>query len=226
MLKLFGTLNKFERTLFCVSVVVVTLSYTVSHGDLLLLIASLIGVTSLIFIAKGNVAGQILTIVFSVIYGYISFKFKYYGEMITYVGMTLPSAAFAVYTWVKNPYKKNQVKVASLEKSKVFLLWLGAAAVTGLFFFILRALGTKNMFFGTVSVTTSFLASMLLCLRSPFYAIAYAANDVILITLWTLAAIEDISYLPMVFCFAMFLFNDIYGFISWRAMSARQKRGE
>ena len=59
--------------------------------------------------------------------------------------------------------------------------------------------------------------------RSPFYAVAYAANDIVLIILWVLASLENISYLPMVMCFAMFLLNDMYGFINWRKMSVRQK---
>jgi hypothetical protein len=34
--------------------------------------------------------------------------------------------------------------------------------------------------------------------RSPYFALAYAANDVVLIVLWTLAAVEDISYLSVI----------------------------
>jgi hypothetical protein len=64
---------------------------------------------------------------------------------------------------------------------------------------------------------------MLMVYRSPYYAVAYAANDIVLIALWTLAAMEDISYVPMVACFAMFFFNDIYGFINWQKMKREQK---
>ena len=58
--------------------------------------------------------------------------------------------------------------------------------------------------------------------RSPYFALAYAANDVVLIVLWTLAAAEDISYLSVIICFVMFLVNDLYGFISWKRMEKRQ----
>lgn len=52
--------------------------------------------------------------VFSIMYGIISYSFCYYGEMITYIGMTLPMAAVSLVSWLKNPYKssKSQVKVA------------------------------------------------------------------------------------------------------------------
>ncbi len=66
------------------------------------------------------------------------------------------------------------------------------------------------------------LFSYLTFLRSPYYAIGYSANDVVLIILWILAAFTDISCLPMVACFVMFLFNDLYGFYNWRKMQKRQ----
>lgn len=94
-------LTKFEWCLWIISVVVVTGSFVLSgSSDILTIIASLIGVTALIFVAKGYVFGQILTVIFAVFYGIISFYFKYYGEMITYICMTSPIAVFSIITWV------------------------------------------------------------------------------------------------------------------------------
>ena len=221
----FKTLTKFEKGLWLTSLAVTILSYLLSGGgDLLNLIASLIGVTALIFVAKGLVLGQLLTVVFSVFYGIISVLFSYYGEMITYLFMTTPMAIVAAIEWIKNPYKDTQeVKVHKVTKKQLVIMWLLALVVTVLFYFILKALNTANLFFSTLSITTSFVASYLTFLRSPYYAIGYSANDVVLIILWILASVEDISYLPMVACFIMFLFNDLYGFYNWRRMQKRQK---
>ena len=213
----FRSLTRFELCLWLVSVVVVTLSFVLSpEGDVMSLAASLVGVTALIFVAKGYVIGQVLCIVFAVLYGIISFYFRYYGEMITYLGMSAPAAFVSVISWLRNPYgDSKEVRVAKMTAKK----WVGVCAltvaVTVVFYFILDALDTANLFFSVISVTTSMLASALTFLRSPYYALAYAANDIVLIILWVLAAIADISYLPMIFCFIMFLANDVYGFINW-----------
>ena len=58
--------------------------FSFDRDSYITLMASLIGVTSLIFNAKGNPAGQFLMIVFSVLYGFISYTFSYYGEMLMY----------------------------------------------------------------------------------------------------------------------------------------------
>ena len=180
----------------------------------------------MIFNAKGNPFGQLLMVIFSILYGIISFSFSYYGEMITYVGMTGPMAAFSLISWLRNPYKgkKSEVEVNHISKKEIIFMFILTAVITVIFYFILRYFNTANLFFSTLSVTTSFIAVYLTFRRSAYFAIAYASNDIILIILWIMAAITDISYLSVIICFAVFLINDIYGFINWKRISERQKR--
>lgn len=218
--------TKAEIQLWSISVILIFVSFVIfDRESILTLIASLIGVTSLIFNAKGNPFGQFLMVVFSVLYGIISFTFSYYGEMITYLGMTAPMAVFALISWIKNPYDGNkaEVKVNRLKKKEIVFMLLLTAVITFIFYFILAASNTANLIPSTISVTTSFLAVYLTFRRSAFYAAAYAANDVVLITLWLMAALSNIAYLSVVICFVIFLINDVYGFINWSKMQKRQE---
>ncbi len=221
----FRELSRFELCLWLISSAVIIISFTASGGnDYLTVIASLIGVTALIFVAKGMVLGQVLTVVFAVFYGIISFFFRYYGEMITYLCMTAPIAVCAVVSWIRHPYEgSKEVEVNSITKGQAGMIFILATITTVAFYFILSALGNANIVFSTISVTTSFVASYLTFLRSPYYALACAANDIVLIVLWSLATITSLSYLPMVLCFVMFFANDIYGFYNWQRMRERQK---
>lgn len=225
MLRSFRDLTRSERLLWICSMLVVAASFVLSGGgDWLSAIASLIGVTALIFVAKGYVLGQVLTVVFAAFYGIISFFFRYYGEMITYLCMTAPMAVMAIVSWLRNPYKgTKEVAVQDVSRRQALVMCLWAVVVTAAFYFILQALGNAQLLISTLSITTSFVASYLTWLRSPWYALAYAGNDVVLIVLWVLAALTDISCLPMVFCFVMFLLNDLYGFYNWQRMRARQR---
>ena len=202
----FGSLNGFERGLWAASLAVIAIAYALTGGGAAELAASLIGVTALIFVAKGMVTGQALTVVFSLFYGMISLKAGYYGEMLTYLGMTAPIAAAAVVSWLRHPFEGSKVvEVAPMTAKKLLLLTLLSSAVTAGAYFLLRWLGNANLVFSTVSVFTSFMASGLTFLRSPYYALGYSANDIVLIVLWIGASREDRSAMPMVFCFVMFL---------------------
>ena len=226
MKKIFEYFTKFEIGLWSTSVLLIAFSFCVfDRENYLTLVASIIGATFLIFNAKGNPIGQFLTIVFSTIYGIISYGFSYYGEMITYLGMTLPMALFALVSWLKNPYEKGkaEVKVNRISKKEILFMTLLTAIVTLIFYFVLKYFNTANLIPSTVSVTTSFLAVYLTFRRSPYFALVYACNDAVLIVLWILASFTDISYLSVVICFIVFLVNDLYGFASWKRMEKRQK---
>ena len=220
----FLDLSRFEWMLWLLGVATVILSFFLSPSrDYWTPAASLIGVTALIFVAKGYVIGQLLTVVFAIFYGVISFRFRYYGEMITYLGMTSPIAILTVISWLRHPYRDTaEVEVNRMTRRGVAVMWVLAFLVTVCFYPILKFLGTANLMASTVSVMTSFLASYLTLMRSPYYALAYAANDVILIVLWTLAMLAQPSYFPMIVCFVMFLANDLYGFYHWQRMKRRQ----
>lgn len=225
LIRLNNYFTTFEKILWIGSVVLIIGSAVIFGKDgILSVIASLIGATSLLLNAKGNPIGQALSVVFAILYAIISYSFAYYGEMITYLGMTGPMALAAFITWIRNPFAKGkaEVKVNHIHRGEVAAMFAIAIAITAVFYFILKFFNTANLIPSTLSVTTSFLAVYLTFRRNQFFAIAYAVNDIILIILWTLAAISDISYLSVVTCFVIFLANDIYGFVNWNAMRKRQ----
>ena len=226
MIKLNTYFSKGEMGLWSSSVLMIILSFCVfDRTNYMTLCASVIGVTSLIFNAKGNPFGQVLMVIFSLLYGVISYTFSYYGEMITYLGMPKPMAVFALVSWIRNPYNGNkaEVEVNDISKRETGYMWIGAAAVTFLFYFILDHFNTANIIPSLLSVTTSFVAVYLTFRRSPYFALAYAANDIVLIVLWILASLYDIRYISVVVCFLAFFVNDVYGFVSWRKMKIRQQ---
>lgn len=144
--------------------------------------------------------------------------------MITYMGMTAPMAVIALIAWLKNPYNgnKSEVRVNRLKKKDIVFIVVLTAVVTLVFYFILDFFHTANIIPSTISVMTSFLAVYLTYKRSAFFALAYAANDIVLIILWIMAALAETAYVSVIVCFAMFFVNDIYGFINWSKMQKRQ----
>jgi len=224
-MKILKSFSKGEKILWLCSVSMIIAAFLIfDSGNYLALAASLIGTTALIFNAKGNPFGQILIIIFSLIYAFISYTYAYYGEMITYLGMTTPMAAVSLISWLKNPYKGNkaEVKINRLRGREIVFAAFLSAVVTVVFYFILKAFNTPNLLASTVSVVTSFFAAYLTFRRSPFFALAYMLNDVALIILWSLAAAEDPSYVSVIICFIAFLANDLYSFINWSRLQKKQ----
>ena len=216
-----------EKLLWSFSVLAIIVSFLLfDKENYLTLIASIIGVTSLIFCAKGNPFGQILMVIFAIIYSVISYSFQYFGEMVTYLGMTLPMAIFSLIVWLKNPFKENhsEVSVNRITLRETIFMMILTSFVTFVFYYILDYFNTTNLIPSTISVATSFFAAYLTFRRNPYFALAYATNDIVLIVLWVLASLKEVSYISVVICFVVFLINDLYGFISWIKMQKRQEK--
>ena len=207
-----------EWILWLSSLLIVSLSNVLASDiEPLTMVSACIGVTSLIFAVVGNVWLQILMIIFSILYAVIAWQFHYWGEMITYLGMTMPMAMWSTITWMKNPSENGkEVAIQKLTTKHIAGLIISSAIMTFVFYLLLRKLDTPNIIFSTISVTTSFLAAALTMLRSSYYALGYAANDIVLIVLWALASVENTAYIAVTVNFIIFFFNDMYGFVSWK----------
>ena len=225
--KPFKNLTRFEWVLWIVSVAVLLVTFIAGgESDPMIIAATLVGVTGLVFIARGDVWGHMCTIIFSILYSIVSVSFLYYGEFITYAFMTLPLAVISLISWLRHPFEDSkEVKVGHMNLKKWLFVLAGTVAATVVFYFVLKAFNTNNLGFSTVSIATSFLAASLTAFRSHLYALAYAANDVVLIILWSFATMDDIRYLPMIVSFSIFLVQDIYGYVSWKRMKKRQIKG-
>ncbi len=208
--------------------VIITAYFLGGEGGLLSLLSSLLGIVCLLLIAKGNPLGHVFSIVFGCLYAIVSYTYAYYGEMATYLGMTVPMSVASLVVWLRHPYGKGhaEVCVGQITRRDAVLLPILTVLVTVGLYFPLAYLGTENILISTLSVTTSFVAVYFTMRRSPFYAIGYAVNDVVLIVLWVLASLENLAYLSVVACFSTFLINDLYGFFNWIRLERKQQHQE
>ena len=128
----FRSFTGFEWALWIGSVAVTVAAFLLTgNTQYYYLFGSVLGATALILVSKGNVAGQILVVFFSIFYAAVSYRLRYFGEMITYLGMSLPIAVVAVVTWLKNPFRgnKTEVTVNHISALEYVLLVLGGIAV-------------------------------------------------------------------------------------------------
>lgn len=191
--------------------------------DLLSLVATLIGVTALAFMATGDVWGQLLTALFGILYGIAAIRVRYWSEVITYIGMSAPMALAAAVSWLRHPYQgSTTVEIHHLSRRDIRYIILLTLVATVVFGSLLALVHTPRLPISILSVTTSFLACALTWFRSPLYAVAYACNDLVLIVLWALQAFTDPSAWGMAACFVMFFLNDAYAYVSWQRRAIHQ----
>lgn len=229
MKKLFRGWTKFEIIFLIISLSAITICFLFNEDkNVLSLVTSLLGVIVVLTGAKGLIVSPFINIFYNILYIIISISQRYYGEVLIYVFLMMPLHITTLISWLKNKSNKdsNVVSVNKLNRKEYMVLGLVTVLVTFMFYYILKLLNTNELMISTISLTASLVASYLMLRRSSNYAIAFVINDVILITLWGIACVNDISLLPMVVTFMVFFVNDIYGFISWKKREKEQYKKE
>ena len=105
------------------------IAFGLTTFELALWVCSAVVVAASYFLSKSEASSSLLSLVFSVLYGIISFRTKYYGEMLTYLLMSAPAAGAAVIAWLKHPFSgdKTQVEINHLScRECIFMTFLAA----------------------------------------------------------------------------------------------------
>ena len=226
MRNFFKNWNLFEMCFLIGSLLALVLCFVFSADkNVFSFVASLIGVLSVITVAKGLVIAPFIDIVYNVLYAIISIFQGYYGELIIYTLIMIPISVMAIISWRKNRNKDNKdiVEVNTIGlKEYIYLAIVTIVASVG-FYFLLKALNTNEIVVSLLAFITSTVASYLMLRRSSYYALGFILNDAALIVLWAIVVVNSgMGYLPTVISFCVFLVNDIYGFIHWKVSESKQ----
>lgn len=217
MKKYLKSWNKFETTLFLLSIILILGVGIFLDCELLSIIVSFLGIFSALNQAKGKVLGQFLGVLLSILYSYMSYHNRYFGEVIINLCMLLPMYMVGIYTWSKNKDKStDNVKQNDIHIQE----WIGLLIVNVILFvglyFLLKYFNTSQLLFSTLSMIINLTATYLLVRRSKYSFVLYLINSFILLFLWVLPVLEgNYKIITMVFYIILLIVNNIYGTIKW-----------
>ena len=223
-MKLFKDWTKFEKILLFTSIILVMLIGIIFKAEILTTLCSIIGIITALLLAKGKNLGQLFGLVIVALYSIVSFKNRYYGEVIIYLCIMLPMYIIGIISWIKHQNSKtNSVEVNKIKtKEWIIVTLLSIFAFIGIYF-ILKLFNTNQLFISSLSVIDSLFAVYLGIRRSKYFFYFYVVNDLILIALWGIPVIGgSLILLPMLFNPIINLINDIYGIYNWKRLERIQ----
>ncbi|MGN0814597.1 MAG: nicotinamide riboside transporter PnuC [Candidatus Coproplasma sp.] len=207
--------------------VILTGFFIGADKNILSLVSALLGVSCVIFNAKGSVWGQIISVGFAFTYAAFAYTNRYYGETIIYLALMLPIHVASIISWLRNKNDKSahiEVKINKLSKREYIAFVVGAAVVSVGFYFLLYALNTDNLIVSTISLVASMGAAYLMLRRCEYFSLCFIANDLILLVLWSMKIPElGTAVVPSLISFALYLINDSYSFFNWKRIKRRQQ---
>ena len=225
MMKLFKDWTDFEKVLLFGSIIIVSLVGIFFKSDLLTTSCSIVGIITALLLAKGKNLGQVFGLLITILYSIVSFKNKYYGEVLIYALLMLPMYVIGIITWINHKNKKtNSVEINSIKKKEWIIVSFVFALVFVGIYYLLKVFNTNELIVSTISVLASLFAVYLQIRRSKYSFSFYIVNDIILMFLWGIPVVRGSFILfPMLLNPTINLINDTYGFYNWKKTEKIQK---
>lgn len=224
-MKLLSGWTNFEKILLFGSIIIVGSVGIIFDSDLLTISCSIIGILTALLLAKGKNLGQIFGLFITILYSIVSYKNKYFGEVLIYLCLMFPMYIIGTYTWIKNKNKEtDSVEINTIRKNEwIIVSFIFLFIFIGIYY-LLKIFNTNELIISTISVIASLFAVYLQVRRSRYSFSFYLINDIILIILWGIPVFKgNFILFPMVINPIINFINDLYGFYNWKKMEKIQR---
>ena len=191
------------------------------------IIAALTATFYTIFAGKGKISCYLFGIINTILYGYISYETKLYGEVMLNWLWYLPMMFTGMFFWKRNMNKSTETVYKSFlsikERAITALLTLAGIAV---YAFILHKMGDRSPVLDSTTTILSVTAMILTVKRCIEQWFIWTVVNVISIWMWLLVYLNEGSSVAILLMWVMALANGIIFFIQWKKDLARQEQKE
>ncbi|MED4753688.1 nicotinamide riboside transporter PnuC [Brevibacillus choshinensis] len=222
----FADWSWFERLWLLAFTVVNVYLFFALDDTLIGLIASLTGMLSVVLVAKGKTWNYYPGIINVVLYAFVAYGQKYYGEVMLNLLYFLPMQFIGLFMWRKNGLseeKRNDVRVAVMTNRARIYWSVLCLAVTVVYAWVLKTMGGALPFIDSLTAVLSIVAMIFMVKRFVEQWVVWIIIDVLTIYMWLVAFMGDGNDVSILVMWTAYLMNAIYGWLNWRTQYRMQK---
>ena len=221
-MKIFKDWNLFEKSWLIIFTLINVAVLIYSKEGILGFTASVTGMLSVILVAKGKISNYYFGIINVVIYGFISYNSKYYGEAMLNILYFLPMQIIGFMMWRRNNVNIDESKEVKAERMTVkeIILWsvLSGIAVV-VYGIILKKLNNTLPMADSFTTVLSVTAMILMVKRYIEQWIVWIMIDIVAIYMWLFIK-SDYNITIM---WIAYLVNAVYGLYNWAKLYRRER---
>lgn len=187
------------------------------------LITMLTGIWCVILVAKGKRFNYYPGIVNVILYAYISYQSKLYGEVMLNALYFLPMQFVGLHLWSKNLTGNDNVSVKMLSNiQRLGVIILSGTSIYG-YGLYLESLSGNFPFVDSTSTVLSVIAMVLMAFRFGEQWVLWIFVNIVSIILWVGIQMQDGSGLSMIVMWSAYLVTACYGLYNWYLMYQKQE---
>lgn len=175
-------------------------------------VSSITGVLCVILVAKKKTSNYIYGFVNIVLYAYLAYKNKLYGDFMLNAVFYFPMQFIGFYLW----NKFSNIKTRSLSLKNIVKLAILSALIILAYSNILKQIGGIATLADSTSTVLSIIATFLMIFKFSEQWLCWIVVNTVSVFMWIIAfkgGSTDIGTLAM---WCVFLGNSIWGYINWK----------
>lgn len=185
--------------------------------DVLSIIASLTGVICVILCGLGKVSNYFWGTINVILYAYVAWKAKYYGDVMLNLIYYLPTNIIGWVMWSKNVNSETK----EVYKKRLTVKWdiiVVIASIIGIFgySYVLKLLGGNLPLVDSMSTVLSIVAQILMINRYAEQWIIWILVDVVSVIMWFVALFGEGQSVAVLLMWTVYLANAVIMYIKWR----------
>lgn len=221
-MKIFKDWNLFEKSWLIIFTIINIAVLVYSKEGFLGFTASMTGMFSVILVAKGKISNYYFGVINVVLYGFISYKSRYYGEAMLNIFYFLPMQITGFLMWRGSNAESAENQEVKAEKMtiKEIIIWsvLSAAAVI-IYGILLKKLNNTLPMADSFTTVLSVTAMILMVKRYIEQWIVWIMIDIVAIYMWLFIK-SDYNITIM---WTAYLVNAVYGLYNWVKLYKKER---
>ena len=196
----------------CLSVIVLS---KIMGDDLTGVVSALTGVLYTVIAGKGKVSCYLFGIINTILYGWISFKLRLYGEVMLNWGLYLPMMFTGFICWNRRRNENQVVRKTHLSlKGRCIAAVLSLAGIGG-YAFVLQLLNGRAPVLDSTTTILSVTAMILTVKRCIEQWVIWTIVNIISIIMWLRVYLESGNSAASLLMWCLALANGIIFYITW-----------
>lgn len=181
------------------------------------IISATTGVICVICTGKGKLSAYIFGIINTLLYSFIAFQAKYYGEVMLNLFYYFPLQFYGIYIWSKNMNSETHevIKARMNNKNRLFIFF-GVLLATLIYAFILNNLGGNLPFIDSLSTIIS-VAAMVISIKMYMEQwLLWIVVNIITVIMWVFAFFNGTDSIATLLMWIIYLGNAIIMYYKWK----------
>lgn len=214
------------QVLWLAFAILTILGVSIQQGDTWIgIIASVTGVICVVLCGMGRVSNYLYGTINVILYAYIAWKAKYYGDVMLNLLYYLPTNFIGWAAWNKHINAETNVvyKKRMTIKQDILLAIISIVSVAG-YAYILRLLGGNLPIVDSMSTVFSVIAQILMIKRFMEQWVIWIVVDVVSVIMWIAALSTEGASIAVLLMWAVYLANAVIMFVKWYRESRLQEK--